>query len=317
MKKIIDNKKILFGLMTVGLIFAIIIVSSFWPFIIDPNKILTKEFLTDELIITAIVCSVTISMLTVAQASNAQNPLSELAKSKVEFTNSLKRITNHSVLFQWVKKVLQVRDKREMVEREMAKLLIPVDVYNLDEKDILSLTLPQEINGKFYGPYDINKLKQVIRLKKIVAKIKFVAPSYYTTVKNLESDKTLSELAKTENLKKTMTIIIELTTRILMTWVFASIIGSLVRDLTQAGGSTAQAWMRFLSRAFAFGQSCFMGYVLGCKVNDLDAFYILKRIEVHTLFLEDKSFVYVDESKEAYEKIKQEVNNDEQENIYG
>lgn len=302
MKKTLGNKKILFGVLTILLVFAIIVVSSFFPFIFDPSRIFTKEFLTDELIITAIVCSVTIAMLSIAQAGNGQNPNSELCKSKVEFKNSLTRIENHTVFFQWVKRRLQVNDKKEIAEREMGKLLIPYEVYELEEKEILALASVQKINDKFYGPYDIKKLEQVIKLKKYIAKIKFVSPSYYTTVKNIDADKTLSELAKTENIKKMMTIIYHLATKIIITWVFASILGSLVRDLTQEGGSNAQTWMKFLSRAFAFGQSCFLGYNIGCKLNDLDAFYILKRIEAHTLFLEDKVFVYVDESKEEYLK---------------
>jgi len=302
MKKLFENKKVTFGLMTIGLVFAIVIVSSFWPFILDPSRIFTKEFLTDELIITSIVCSVTIAMLSIAQASNQANPKSELAQAKVEFKNSLTRIANHSVLYQWIKKVLQTRDKREIAEREMTKLLIPYEVFNLSESDILTLTSVQKFNDRYYGPYDIKKLKKVIELKKRISKIKFVAPNYYTSHKSFNSDKTLSELAKTENIKKIFTIVLQLSARILITWVVASILASLVRDLTQDGGNTAQAWMKFLSRMFAFVQSCVLGYNMGCKLNDLDAFYILKRVETHTLFLEDTSFVYVDESKLMYEK---------------
>lgn len=317
MKKRFENKKIVFGMATIGLIFAIIIVSSFWPFILDPKRIMTEEFLTDELIISAIVLSVTIAALTIAQAANAQNPNSEIAKSKVEFKGSLDKIPNHSILFQWIKRVLQPRDKKEIAEREMAKLLIPLEIYNLEEADILTLTTPQSINGKYYGPYDIERLRAVIKLKKKIGKIRFVSPNYYTSVKSIDSDKTLSELAKSENIKKIMSIIIDLSTRIIMTWVFASILGSLVRDLTQDGGNTAQAWMRFLSRMFAFGQSCFLGYTMGCKLNDLDAFYILKRVEIHTLFLEDKNFIYIDESKELYLlEHKEEEYDQRKEDIY-
>lgn len=302
MKRMIENKKILLGVMSIALIFAIIIVSSFWPFIFDPSQIATKEFLTDELIITAIVLSVTISMLFIAQASNAANEKSEVAKAKVEFKTSLARIINHTAFFQWVKKVLQVKDKVEIAEREMMKLLLPIEIFYLDEKEILSLVEVQKIGDKFYGPYDIIKLKKVIKLKETIAKIRFVSANYYTSAKSIESDKTLSELARNENRKKILNIVIKLSTRILLTWIGASIMGSLIRDLTQDGGNTAQAWMRFLSRMFAFGSSCFLGYNIGCQLNDLDAFYILKRIETHTLFLEDKNFEPVDESKLLYEK---------------
>ena len=92
-----------------------------------------------------------------------------------------------------------------------------------------------------------------------------------------------------------------------MTFIFSAILASLVRDLAQEGGSSAQAWMRFLSRMFAFITSSFLGFTLGCKMNDLDAFYILKRVEVHTLYLEDKDFKPVDEDKQAFiERVKKE-----------
>ena len=311
MKKIIENKKILFGLMTIGLIFAIIIVSSFFPFIFEPERILTKEFLTDELIITAIVLSVTVSMIFIAQASNAQNPNSEIAKAKVEFKGSLAtKITNHTYFFQWIRKVLQVNDRREIAEREMRKLMIPYEVYSFSDSVILSLENPQKINDKYYGPYDINKLKKVIQLKINIAKIKFVSPNYYTSVKSIESEKTLSELAKAENKKKIFNVVIKLTARILVTWVVASIMGSLIRDITQDGGNTAQAWMRFLSRLLAFGSSCFLGYNMGCQLNDLDAFYILKRVEAHTLYYEDKNFVPVNESQLQYEQRNEMILNE-------
>lgn len=308
MKKVVENKKILLGLMTILLIFAVIVVSSFWPFILDPQRIFTTEFLTDELLITAIVLSTTISVLFVAQASNASNPQSELAKAKVAFAESMKNIVNHTWLYQWVKKVLQVADRKEIAEREMAKLLVPYEVFEFSESDINTLTKPQKIGDKFYGPYEKAKLKKIIQLKKSIAKIRFVAPNYYTSVKSIEADKTLSEIARNENVKKVLTIVVQLVTRILLTWIGASILGSLVRDMTQEGGSTAQAWMHFLSRAFAFGSSCFLGYFLGCKLNDLDAFYILKRVETHTMFREDKTFVPVDEAKEAFkERVMEET----------
>lgn len=302
MKRVIENKKISLGLITMALVFAIIVVSSFWPFILDPSQIATTQFITDELIITAITLSTTISMLFVAQASNASNPASEIARAKVDFRESLKRITHRGSFYQWIKRVLQNNDKKEIVKREMGKLLIPEEIYDLSESEIKSLTLAQKIGDKFYGPYDAKKLKAVIKLKENIAKIKFVAPNYYTSVHSIQADKTLSELAKNENAKKVLTVVIQLLTRVIIIWIGASILGSLVRDLSQEAGSTAQAWMRFLSRAFSFGSSCFLGYNMGCRLNDLDAFYITKRIDTHTLFIEDKTFVPVDEAKEAFKK---------------
>ena len=63
-----------------------------------------------------------------------------------------------------------------------------------------------------------------------------------------------------------------------------------------------------MSRMFSFASSSFLGYLLGCKLNDLDAFYIKKRIDVHIQFREDKVFVEVDEEKEEFkERVRQET----------
>lgn len=306
-KRFFENKKVLLGLATVAFIFAVILVSSFWPFILDPSKIATKEFLTNELIITAIVLSVTSSFIFVAQASNNKNEDSEICKARVSFKKSIEKIENHTFFYQWVKKVLQENDKKEIVEREMNKLVLPIELYYMDDNVLETLTVAQKINDKFYGPYKPSQLMEVINLKKRVSRIKFVTPSYYTSVKAIQSDKTLSELAMKENLKKTMTVLVDVSSRVIMTWVSAMILGSLVRDLAQGDMNIAQAWMTFLSRGFSLFSSCFFGYNVGCKANDIDAFYILKRVEVHTMYLEDKTFKPVDESKEAFkDRVREE-----------
>ena len=289
------------------LMLAIIIISSFFPFIFDPSRIGTAEFLTDQLIIMAITIMSTVSMMFISQASNAQNPKSELAKAKVNFEISVVKIKERTAFYQWVKKVFQPNDRRDIAEKEMLKLGIDFKVYDLSDSEIRKLTQAQKFGDNFFKPLNKAQIEAVISLKKRVNKIKFVAPNYYTTHKSLMIDKNLSEIASTENTKKIATVIFQLTWKILATFIFAAILASLVRDLTQEGGESAQAWMRFLSRIFAFIKSSFLGYLLGCKMNDLDAFYISKRVEVHQMYLEDKTFIPVDEAKEAFiERVRQE-----------
>lgn len=288
MRKAFENKKIILGMMTVLLILGIVIVSSFWPFILDPNRIMNESFLSDELIITSIVLSVTISVIGIAQASNAANKDSELCKKKRLFRKSMKRITSRTAFHQWVKDVLQQRDRQDIVEQEMSKLGIPVEAYLLERKQILSLTEPQEIDGVKYEGYPINDLKRVLFLKKQIPSIKFVSPNYYTSVKSIDAGKkNHSQLAAKESIKKILMVVVQLFFRILFTWGCASVLGSLVRDFAEQGGNSAQAWMSFLSRMFAFSTSCFSGWLIGCKLNDADAYYIGKRVEVHTMYLED------------------------------
>ena len=300
MKKVFDNKKLLLGFLTMVVILAIIVVSSFWPFILDLSRVGTTEFITDQMIIMAITISVTISMMFIAQVSNAQNPNSELAKAKVEFMNSIKKIVNHTWFYQWIKRVLQVNDRKDIAEKGMMKLGVPFAVYELSDTEIRSLEKPQKFGDTFYKSLTKKQIEGVLSLKKQVASIKFVSPNYYTSFKSLMIDKNLSEIARGENKKKIFTVIFQLALKIVMSFIFAAILASLVRDLAQEDGSNAQTWMRFLSRTFAFITSSFLGFTLGCKLNDLDAFYITKRVEAHTLYLEDKDFKPIDEAKQEF-----------------
>lgn len=300
MKKVFDNKKLLLGFLTMVVILAIIVVSSFWPFILDLSRVGTTEFITDQMIIMAITISVTIAMMFIAQVSNAQNPNSELAKAKVEFMNSIKKIVNHTWFYQWIKRVLQVNDRKDIAEKGMMKLGVPFAVYELSDTEIRSLEKPQKFGDTFYKSLTKKQIEGVLSLKKHVSSIKFVSPNYYTSFKSLMIDKNLSEIARGENKKKIFTVIFQLTLKIVMSFIFAAILASLVRDLAQEDGSNAQTWMRFLSRTFAFITSSFLGFTLGCKLNDLDAFYITKRVEAHTLYLEDKDFKPIDEAKQEF-----------------
>lgn len=307
MKKILDNKKIVLGVLSMLLILAIVIVSSFFPFVLDFSRVGTDEFITDQMIIMAITIAATVGMMFIAQSSNAQNPLSEIAKAKVKFMASLDKITNHTIFFQWIKRVLQERDRKDIAEKGMLRIGVPFEVYLLQDSEILTLNEPQKINGIFYKALTEKQIKAVLNLKKRVANIKFVSPNYYTSFKSLMIDKNLSEIASSENKKKITIVLFELTFKIIVSFIGAAIFISLVRDLTQDGGFTAQAFMRFLSRMFAYTTSSFLGYMLGCKMNDLDAFYISKRVEAHTLYLEDKDYKYVDEAKLEYiERVKKE-----------
>ena len=300
--KILSNKKILLGGLTLALVFAIIVVSSFWPFILDPERIGTKEFVTEQLIIVAITITSFVATMWIAQASNAQDPRSEIAKAKVEFAESMKRIPIHTHLYQWIKKVLQPNDREDIAEKGMARLGVDFRVWGLSDNEIRSLNLPQKYGDVFYKALTKEQIKGVFALKKKVKKIRFVSPNYYTSYQSMVQDKNLSEIASSETAKKITTVAFHLVLKITMTFIFSAILASLIRDIAQEGGSTAQAWMRFLSRMFAFFTSAFLGYMLGCKINDMDAFYIRKRVEVHTLYLEDTSFKPKDEGKEEFKE---------------
>lgn len=301
------NKKVVLGIFTLLLIVAIICVSSFIPFIIDPTRFMNNTFLTNELIIIAITLSSTITVMFIAQASNMDNPKSDICKARVEFAKSVDTIDDLTKFYQWIKKVLRVRDKEEIIEREMNKLGVEPKVYFLDNNQIKELAVnPQKFDDVFYKRLDETIVKEVLKLKKKINKLSFVEPNYYTTVKSIAPNKTNSEKASSEGKKKVLYIAVNLTTKVILTLVFAMIITSLVVD-TQTAPSQAQAWLDFLSRMFAFVSSAFLGWLVGSKLNDIDAFYILNRVEAHRLYKEDKDFKKVDEAKEEYiERVKKE-----------
>lgn len=308
MKKLFANKKIVLGVMTSLMILAIIAVSSFFPFILDPEKLNTTEFITNQLILYAIILSSITSMVFIAQASNAGNPNSELAKAKVAFSISIKRITNYTFFFQWVKKVMQPNDRKDVAEKEMLRLGIDYKVYELSDEEIMSLEKPQRINNVFFKKLTKKQISEVIALKKHVKKIKMVSPNYYVSYQSFSSEKNLSEIASSEIMKKVSTIALNMVSKLITTFVGAFILGSLVLDLTQDPTMVAGYFMTFLSRMFCFISSSFSGYMLGCKINDLDAFYITKRIEAHKLYLEDTNFKPVDEAKQEFiDRVKEET----------
>lgn len=300
MKIVFENRKITLGAMTLALIFAIVVVSSFWPFILDPTRISTDEFITDQLLNGAITISTTVAMMFISQAANAQNEKSEIARAKVEFRTSIARIKDRTPFYQWVRKVLQPGDREDMARKGMERLDVPWPVYSLCEAEIRALTVAQKYGETFYKPLTKRQIEGVLALKRQVNGTRFVSPNYYTSWKSWMAGKNLSQIAAKEGAKKASTVVFQLALKMTMTFIGSAILVSLVRDLTQEGGNTAQAWMRFLSRMFAFVTSAFLGYFTGCKLNDLDAFYIEKRVEVHTLYIEDKGFVPEDEAKLAF-----------------
>lgn len=80
------NRKILLGVSSLFVCVAVIAVTAFIPFIIDPKQWQTVEFLTDELIIVAIVIFSMVATVFIGQAGNAQNEHSNLAKARASFS---------------------------------------------------------------------------------------------------------------------------------------------------------------------------------------------------------------------------------------
>ena len=318
------NKKVLLGGFSILMCLALIIVCSFSAFIIDPSRWQTREFLTDELIIVAIVIMSMVSVMFMGQSSNAQNPLSRIAKARVEFFKSLDVVNERNVnaFRQWVRKVLQPEDVRTIKTRRLRKLGIDeVLILELDEVQLLETTKAaqrypietatdkEDKKGRYFKKITEDQYKGILEIKKTEFKMKFVEPEYYLSVKNLTDTRTVSERALNEGKKKGLFLATRIITRLVLTVVSAMIFASLVRDLNSSMDQAA-AWAKFFSRLWAMISSSFMGYIVGTQMNDIDAEYVEMRTQVHTRYLQDENFKPLSDQEEAkqefIERVKEE-----------
>lgn len=311
------NKKVLLGLFSILMCLGLIVVCSFVPFVIKPEKWQTNEFLTDELIISAIVIMSMVSFMFIAQAGNAQNEKSNIAKARRDFFASVKEVIARgiSAFRQWIRKVLQPEDIRTIKERRLRSLGIDdVLILELDDNQLFELTqnaqkyaIPTADNeedkkGRFFKKITKEQYKGILAIKKTDSSVKFVEPEYYLSVKNLTDTRTVSERSANESKKKVFVLSSSIISKLVMTIVSAMIFASLVRDLT-AEVDQAAAWAKFASRMWAMISSSFMGYIVGVQMNDIDAEYIEMRIQVHKRYMQDKDFKPLTQQEEAKQEF--------------
>ena len=301
------NKKVFLGFLAFLFAVAFVCISSFFPFIIDPTRWQTKEFLSDELIIIAITIFGMVSFIFISQAQNAQDSRSELAKAKVAFTASVKEIKDRVAFKQWVRKVLQVNDKHEIKIRELEKIGIDdVSVLDLEIAQIKALTEPQRYNGRWYKSLSEEQIKFVLKVRQSNPLPNPVDPSYYLVAQSVGENRTISEQSGNEGKKKTTLLSWSIMSKIIATLLVAIVLGSLVRDLASEQDN-ATAWMKFAQRMFSLSTSAFMGYLVGCQMNDIDAYYINLRVEVHQEYLSDKTFKPTSQQEEARQQFIERV----------
>ncbi len=314
------NKKVLLGFLALISVIAIICVSSFVPFIIDPTQWQTTEFLSDELIIVAITIFGVVCVMFIGQASNSANPNSNIAKAKVRFYGKVEKITNISGFCQWVKKVLQPNDIKSAKQREMLKNKIEdTDILKLSLKEIKSLIdTPQKIEGIFYRGITKRQYKALKRIKNGKLKIDLVEPTYYLTFKAIDSDKTITERSGKESTKKTWLMVYSVGSKVIITLIVAMIMASFVRDTASGDSDLANSFLKFFNRMFALITSSFMGFIVGSQTNDIDAEFIEMRVLVQEMYLQYTTFVPLSEqelAKQEYiERVKKENDYDKGKN---
>lgn len=294
------NRKILLGVSSLLICIALIAICSFVPFIIDPSQWQTVEFLTDELIIVAIVIFAMVATMFIGQASNAQNDESNLAKSRVKFFESVSKISNINAFNQWVKKVMQPSDiksmKARMLRQEGVEDLTLLDLERAEIEALLDT--PQKYGDRYYKGLSKRQIRAILDIKGGKYRVHLVEPDYYLSVKNLIDPRTITERSSKEGIKKGLYLTRSIVSRVTMTVITAMIFASLMRDLS-SDADAATAVMKFISRLWAMISSAFMGYIVGCQINDIDAEYISMRVTVHNMFVQDKEFKPADDQEEA------------------
>ena len=303
------NKKILLGVGALICFVGIIALCSFFPFVIDPTRWQTAEFLSDELIIVAIVIFSMVCLMMISQASNAMNPKSKIAMSRVKFAASVRRIFDGqriSAFGQWVRKALQPNDTRTAKERMIARAGIDdMSVLDLEDAEVKSLVgMPQKYGERFYKSITRKQCSDILRAKRV--KFALVDPSYYLSCEKRASDKTPTEQSAQENRKKGTLLTWSILSKVVVTIVVAMIFTSLVYD-TATGADAAKAWMKFGTRMMSFASSSFMGYNIGCQMNDIDAYYIDLKCLVHDEFFEDGAFKPKTQQEEARDEFAERV----------
>lgn len=312
--KALRNRKVLLGGAALACFVGIIAICSFFPFIIDPSRWQTSEFLSDELIVIAIVIFSTVCLMSIAQASNAMNPNSKIARARVRFGTSVERVfkgQNISAFSQWVRKVLQPRDVRTAKERTVQRAGVEdVSVLDLEESDLKALvSAPQKYGDRFYKAITKKQFQAIMRAKRM--KFALVDPSYYLSCSKNSGDRTPTEQSATESRKKGALLTWSIASKIVVTVVVAMIFTSLVYDAS-TGVDAAKSWMKFASRMGSMASSSFMGYMIGCQTNDIDAYYIELKCLVHDEFFEDGSFKAKSQQEEAKEAFAERVREENQ-----
>lgn len=316
MRNVLSNKKVLLGISAIIIMIAVIAAGSFIPFIIDPKRWMTNEFLTDQLIIVAITIFAMIATIFIGQASNAANDKSEIAKSRVEFDFSRKQVLAHPGgthrFRQWIKKVQQPNDIKTMKERLMSEAGIEdTSVIHLDASEIKSLTKAGKFGKTYYKSLTKEQIKLVLRLKSGKFKLNLVEPEYYLYAKTIIDTRTPTERSGSEGAKKSSFMALSVISKIVMTVIPSMIFASFMRDLASEGIEAGEAWLTFATRMFALMSSAFMGYYTGSQINDIEAEYVTMRSTVHNDYLKDEAFVCMTQQEEAKAEFAERVHEEE------
>lgn len=306
-KGIIRSKKLVLGLLSFVLVLAMIVVSAFSELTMNPSNWKSSEFISKELIQVAIAVMSMICFINIGKSGNALDPRSEIAKSRKEFNDSIAKIKESGInaFLQWVKQVKQKNDQHDENEYLLNSVGIENKHYlDLSESELTTLLeRPYEKDfphGKVYFR-QLNKeqLNTIIKIKQGKNSIKFINPTSYLILDKGSTAMSDSRKLSKQQEKETLTMVVDVGSRMISVLMFGMIMGAFVIESLSEDADIARNLMNLFTRLSTAVSSAFMGYMSGCKLNDMTAGYIQIKIAVHLQYLDSKEFKPLTEQEEA------------------
>ena len=306
-KTLIRSKKLVLGLLSFVLVLAMIVVSAFSELSMNPSNWQSSEFISKELIQVAIAVMSMVCFINIGKSGNALDPRSELAKSRKEFSESIVKIKSSGIngFLQWVKQVKQKTDQNDENEYLLNSVGIENKLYlDLSESELKTLLVqPYEKDfpsGKIYFK-EINEkqFETIIRIKNGKNAINFINPTSYLILDKGSVAMSDSRKLSQQQKKETLTMVVDVASRFISVLMFGLIMGAFVVETLSEDADITRNLMNLFTRLSTATTSAFMGYMSGCKLNDLTASYVQIKIAVHLQYLDDKEFAPLTEQEEA------------------
>ena len=307
------NKKVALSAIAGLWIVAIICLTSFIPYILDPNRLSDNNFVSNLILIVAITIFGVINSMIMSKSSNSANKDSLISKSRALFFEIVRKINDFYPYYQWISTVKQPEDQTKKNERILKAVAISdcetyLSLSFSDLKKLLKSEVPIKIEEHYFDTLLQNQYDAIVRIKKGKENIRFVDPSYYTTLRSGETRITPAERASEENHVHQMNMVVGVTSKVITTIIFNVIIGMFVKDLTSSI-TNAEAWVLLAQRMSALGTSTIVGFLLGGKDNDIAAGYVEDRIAMYNEFVSSgfKGKSREELAKEKSDKLQLEI----------
>lgn len=309
------TKKMLLGVTALIVGVAIIFVSSIVPLMIDPSQWNNAGFISDEIINVALTILGEVCLIMIGQAYNQATDISNLAKARVEFDKSVEENVGDKItgFDQWIKQVLEPRDQHSRYTRLLHYLSIENEKYlDLGRSDLKRLLKdPNKIDGIFFRQLNKKQYKLILEILDGKEVINFVDPSTWRKLSKIDTDKTPSEKLANQQKKKSSTVLWSVLTKSMLVVGCGLIFGALIP--TGGTQSIGETLMKLFTRLFCFSSAGFMGFFVGCQMNDIDAEYILEKIDVQRQYHSDINFKPLSEQELAKKEFESRVKRENEE----